>query len=419
MKTVLLTIATVAVLSIIITVNIGIAFADEGPASIGPPPVQNSSKRFDIKTEFAPISVAVNPTTDMIYAAHTPGADSISVISGTTNKTVSVIKVGTDPVDVAVNPVTNMIYTTNSNSQSVSVISGTTNSVVATVQVGENPRHILINTETNVIYIANEGSRTISVIDGKTNNVVDTILVCNISGAESTFAIDQTENKIYVTCTGPDGAIDVISGTINKVIDTIHVGLDPTNVVFNPNTNMLYTANNGDYTVSVVSAKTDKVVATIPVDLFPSVVAVNPDTNMIYVANESNCSSDKLSVMDGETNKVVAKISIGCAQNIAIDSSNNIIYAVHYSSNSISIISGKTNTVIDTIPVGALPTSIAINNVTKTVYVANWRSDFVSMIPVTSWDLQTVPEFPFAIPILLISITALIAFYRVTLEVRK
>ncbi len=381
--------------------------------SMGPPPVQNSSKRFDIKVDFDPISVAVNPSTNMIYTAHTPGADSISVISGKTNKTISVIKVGTDPVDVAVNSVTNMIYTTNSNSQTVSAISGTTNNVVATILVGEDPRDMLINTKTNTIYIANEGSRTISVIDGTTNNVVATIPVCNISGAESTFAIDRAENKIYVTCAGPEGAIDVISGTINKVIDTIPVGHDPTNVVFNPNTSMLYTANNGDYTVSVVSAKTDKVVAIIPVDLFPSVIEINPDTNMIYVANEFNCSSDKLSVIDGETNKVVAKIRIGCAQNIAIDSSDDIIYAVHYSSNSISVISGKTNTIIDTIPVGALPTSIAINNVTKTVYVANWRSDFVSVIPLSNLDLQAAPEFPFIQITLVSSIVSVIAFYRI------
>ncbi|NHI04616.1 hypothetical protein DYY67_1777 [Candidatus Nitrosotalea sp. TS] len=71
---------------------------------------------------------------------------------------------------------------------------------------------------------------------------------------------------------------------------------------------MLYTANNGDYTVSAVSAKTDMVVDTIPVELFPTVVAVNPDTNMIYVANNFNSSSNKLSVIDGQTNNVVAKI---------------------------------------------------------------------------------------------------------------
>ncbi|WP_320416054.1 YncE family protein [Candidatus Nitrosotalea sp. TS] len=65
------------------------------------------------------------------------------------------------------------------------------------------------------------------------------------------------------------------------------------------------------------------------------------------------------------------------------------MYVANYASNSISVISGKTNTLIDTIPVGALPTSIAINDITKTVYVANWRSDFVSMIPITSLDLQT------------------------------
>ena len=381
------------------------------PVSMGPGPVENSSKRFDISVGFSPINVAVNSNTHMIYVAHTPG-NSVSVISGATNKVVSVIKVETDPWHVAVNPSTNMIYASNSNSHSVSAISGLTNKVVATIQVGSTPHDIIINPETDTVYVANEDSRTISVISGETNTVVSTVPVCNLQGAASTFAINLSTNTIYVTCTGPEGAIDVISGTTNKLVDTIHVGLDPTNVVINPSTYMLYTANNGDYTVSVVSAKTDKVVSTIPVEIFPNVIAVNPVTNMVYVASDGNDSHHKLSIISGATNKVVDTIDVASAYNVAIDSANDIIYLVNYESNSISVIAGNTNKVIDTIPVGAAPTSIVIDNVTKAVYVANWKSDFVSLIPFSNLDLQAVPEFPFAIPLLLVSFTSVIIFYR-------
>ncbi|NHI04615.1 hypothetical protein DYY67_1776 [Candidatus Nitrosotalea sp. TS] len=114
MKT--LHLAVIVILSSVIAANMGIAFADEGPISLGPGPVQNSSKRIDIPVTFAPISVTVNPVTNMIYAVHTSYVDSVSVISGKTNKTISEIKVGKDPALVAVNPVTNMIYVTNTNS---------------------------------------------------------------------------------------------------------------------------------------------------------------------------------------------------------------------------------------------------------------------------------------------------------------
>ena len=134
---------------------------------------------------------------------------------------------------------------------------------------------------------------------------------------------------------------------------------------------------------------------------------------MIYVTSFDNSYYNKLYVISGATNKVVTKLDVGAsAENIAIDSSNNIIYVLNYASNSISVISGNTNTVIDTIPVGANPSFIAINDITKAVYISNFKSDMISVIPVSNLDLQAAPEFSFVIPILLVSITSLIILTR-------
>jgi YVTN family beta-propeller protein len=381
-------------------------------SSMGPLPVENSSKRFDIKLDFFPGDILVN--TNLIYVAHLPG-NSISVISTLTNKTVSTITVENDPGRIAFNPSNNMIYVSNTNSHSISVISNLTNKVVATIQVGQLPRQILVNPNTNMIYVANEESNTVSVISGATNTVVATLKACNLWG--TSFAINESTNTIYLDCTGPAGAIDVISGSTNDLLYTIPVGHDPTNLVFNPRTNMLYTANNGDYTVSVVSGSDHKLVDTIPVETFPNFIALNPDTNMIYVTSD-NYGSHKLSVISGITNKVTSTIDIGLgSSNIAIDHTNNIIYVLNYVANSVSVISGNTNTVIDTIPVGANPSFIAINDITKTVYISNFKSDIISVIPFSNLDLQVVPEFPFAVPILLISITSLIVFYRMKFRI--
>ena len=378
--------------------------------SMGPLPTLNSTKRFDIHVGIRPGEVAVNPNTNMVYVTNVDG-NSVSVISGLTNKTVGIIPVGENPVRLAINPSTNMIYVSNTNSQSVSVISGDADSVVATIPVGSDPQSIAINHRTNMIYIENWNSNTISVIDGNTNKVVATLNVCNLWSSD--LVVDESANTIYVTCTGPEGKLDVISGTTNQLVGTIPVGRDPDSIAFNPKTNMLYTANNGDYTVSVVSTKSNKLVDTIHVGTFPEYLAVNPDTSMIYVVCFDNSYYNKLYVISGATNQVVTKIDVGNTSDyVAVDSSDNIIYVANRVSETLSVISGNTNTAIDTIPVGPNPSFIAINNVTKTVYISNFYGT-VSMIPFSNLDLQTVPEFSFAIPILLVSIASLIVFYRI------
>jgi YVTN family beta-propeller protein len=377
--------------------------------SMGPLPTLNSTKRLDIHIGTKPGEVAVNSNTNMIYVTSVEG-NSVSVISGATNKIIDTIPVGKNPVRLVVNPSTNMIYVSNTNSQSVSVISGSTNSVVATISVGSDPQSIAVNPSTNMIYVANWDSNTVSVIDGNTNKVVTTLQVCNLWSSD--FAIDESTNAIYATCTGPEGKLDVISGTTNQVVGAISVGRDPEKVALNPNTGMLYTANNGDNTVSVVSAKNNTLVDTIPVGPFPNFVAVNPVTNTVYVITDSY-ENHKLSVISGVTDKVAATVDVGTgAQNIAIDSSDNVIYVPNYVSETLSVISSNTNTMIDTIPVGPNPSFIAINDITKTVYISNFGSDTISVIPLSNLDLQAVPEFPFAVPVLLIGITSLVILTR-------
>ena len=103
----------------------------------------------------SPNGVAVNPNTDIIYVASGYG-ESVSVISGRTNKVTATIPVGNGPVGVVVNPKTNTIYVANYLGHSVSVISGRTNKVTATIRMGSRaqPGAVAVNPNTNTIYVA-------------------------------------------------------------------------------------------------------------------------------------------------------------------------------------------------------------------------------------------------------------------------
>ena len=66
---------------------------------------------------------------------------------------------------------------------------------------------------------------------------------------------------------------------------TVQVGVYPSAITVNPDTNMVYVVNYASNTVSVIGgSKTNPVVvAHVPVGQSPDDIAVNPDTNMVYV----------------------------------------------------------------------------------------------------------------------------------------
>ena len=91
---------------------------------------------------------------------------------------------GSSPHSVAVNPTTDMVYVTNDDNGTVSVIDGAANNkVIHTIKVGSAPEGAEVNPSTNKIYIGDAEGPAVYVIDGKTNKVVKTIPV-GITSAE-------------------------------------------------------------------------------------------------------------------------------------------------------------------------------------------------------------------------------------------
>ena len=67
---------------------------------------------------------------------------------------------------------------------------------------------------------------------------------------------------------------------------------------------MVYVANTHSNDVTVIGWPANKVVATVPAGDAPWSIAVNPVTNMVYAVNRM---SDKVTVIDGKTNKSTEK----------------------------------------------------------------------------------------------------------------
>jgi len=97
--------------------------------------------------------------------------------------------------------------------------------------------------------------------------------------------------------------------------------------------------------------------------------------------NISNTNSRIAPVKYSPSNTVIANISVGLwPVAVAYDPSNGYVYVANYRSNTVSVINGATNKVIASIAVGSGPNGAAYDSSNGYLYVTNYNSNSVSVI---------------------------------------
>lgn len=167
-----------------------------------------------------------------------------------------------------------------------------------------------------------------------------------------------------------------------------------------------YVANSSSNTVSVIDTETNTVVATVPVGDQPTGVASTPDGAFVYVTNQGANQGGTVSVIETATNTVAATVPIGrFSTDIAITPDGAFAYLGSYP-DQVEVISTATNTVVETIDVGSgSPVGVAITPDGAFVYVNQWSSPGrVSVIATATntvvetidvagnWDLAVTPD---------------------------
>ena len=239
---------------------------------------------------YQPVSLAVNPATNVLYMAHAATGDvvAIDVSVDTLYPTLfcpdgagghkpspgqhdpdpgPCINVSDTPAAVAVNPATNRIYVASSGTTGViSVIRGLgetnphTFTALSPPGVGGTAKAIALNPVTNKIYAAY--SSHIVIVDGATNAMTV------IAAPEGPVAvgIDILTNKVYVPTTS--GALYVIDGATNAS-STIAITPGAIAVAVNPLTHTVYVLTSGGV-VPVQGAAAD------PVQTMPLTTTITP-----------------------------------------------------------------------------------------------------------------------------------------------
>jgi YVTN family beta-propeller protein len=185
----------------------------------------------------------------------------------------------------------------------------------------------------------------------------------------------------------PTFAVSVVDvATDQTVADTI-VGTNPWIVGVNTSTNRIYVANYASHSVSVMDGETNTVIATIDVGFFrtPDSIAIEENTNRVYVATTQHVGpvdfgKGQLLVIDGETNEVLGSQEVGRRGHVDVNERTNRLYVSSRRQGTLSVLNGDTGETIATLAVGPEPCALAVGEQANRVYVANCGGHSVSVI---------------------------------------
>jgi YVTN family beta-propeller protein len=346
-------------------------------------------------------AVAVDPTTNIVFVTNqdaSPGTVSVidgnsckgSEPTGCASQPFTTVTAGGGASGLGVNAATNTIYVANTAEDSnntpvpagdtLSVLNGATCrpatpsgcAAVGTVPVGTDPAAVAVDPVTNTVYAANTGDNavqegTVSVVDGS-------------------------------TCDGSDP-----SGCATQIPTQVTVGADPVSVAADSTNRSIYVANLNDSTVSVIDATACNAhmssgcadrPPTIALDGGPSSVVVDAARHTVYVTAQA---ANSVAVIDDRS--CDAQHSVGCRHPVPTAAAGPFPDAAASDERYQTIYVGDTNgfqapfelSMIDAtscnaahargckrpplpLPAGGSPNSIAVNQRTNAVYVAEGDS---------------------------------------------
>lgn len=301
-------------------------------------PLAAQSLVTDIPVAGYPYGIAVNPSTNRIYAAVQPannGTPTVAVIDGGSNVVIDSISVPQGVGEIAVNFTSNRVYTSGCTSQGcvVTVIDGASNTIAATIPITRNQgigiQGMAVNPVTNRIYISDATDTRVDVINGATNKIVGSF---SFGGAQPLgLAVDFGTNEIAVAIDGP--YLYIVSGATDKILARVTAGQFAANVAVNPYTSQAYVTNEtfAPSTIAVVNLQNAQVEANIPVGNNPFGICVDLYTNLVFVTNTQDST---VAVVNGNSNAKTGSVN---ANSFLIDV-NPVTRMVYATSNADSVI---------------------------------------------------------------------------------
>lgn len=261
--------------------------------------------------------------------------------------------------------------------------------LLRTIHVAANPQRIAVNPDTSRLYIANFNG-DLQVIDTDSDTVVKTFEAINAWWP----AVNRTTNRVYVA-QWSRRQVAVVDGATNAILAEIDVATHPTNVAVNPVTNRVY-VNSEDEEIFVIDGDTNEIIDRISVGA--SYIAVNPTTNTIYATSLLQGTlpiPTQLTAIDGATNEKKAEIEIGpLAFGLEVDPANGMIVAITAidlgpGPGQLWMVDAKSFSVLKSVPMTEQISTVGIDARTHEIYAVNFYSSTVAVFDSSGTEVGT------------------------------
>lgn len=248
-----------------------------------------------------------------------------------------------------------------------------------------------------LLYVAMGPAGAISVIDLSTNKLVKKF---KVNADAHGLAISGDGKYLYVpSLTKIDtDKVAVIDTRTGDVVAEVRVGARMHHATTSPDGRYIYVAIGSTKEVAIIDSETNQVVSSIKELTEPEYVVFSRDGKKGYISEKGYDPmlsdkvspldvprSDKVSVFDVESKKVIAKIKVGQApDHMALTPDGKYLFVVNNASDSVAIIDTVRDHAVATINVGLDPHAVDISPDGKYAFVTNRGADSYSVIDVTS-----------------------------------
>jgi len=145
-----------------------------------------------------------------------------------------------------------------------------------------SPLNVVVSSKDNLAYAVQHTGRYVDIVSLESKAIVHSI---PLDGAPSGLALDETQNRLYVTYGINPGCVAIIDTQSKKIAATVPAGFAPIAPVVCADGQSLYVCNRFDNEVAVYDLKTQKIRSRVYVAREPIGAALTPDNTLLIVAH--------------------------------------------------------------------------------------------------------------------------------------
>jgi DNA-binding beta-propeller fold protein YncE len=288
--------------------------------------------------------------------------------------TATSIPVGSSIQGLAVNPVTNLVYAADYNNAVVKVLDAANDyNVVDSIAVGMQPYSVAVDQANNIIYVVNQNITgpqnilgTLSIIDGATAKVTSTL---NLPDIPIQVVVNQSTGDAY---TGGSNVTRIANGAIAKSIPVGPSAVTGICVSAESEVAFIYLGPHFQFWLARATADTlTPIDQTVVVPLNANGIGANVDTHIIYT---TALQAGVVQSWDGRNSPptvVSTTTTGGYPERVAVNLATQNYYTCNYWNSTVTIVS-PTNPRPTNVSLGHQPWIIDVNPSTNIVYTGNY-----------------------------------------------